>query len=71
MKCWTPDLWTLAVAKGEQPNTNGLLTDQQWRKICHVDENIKKVDVVVLTKSEVGKLFTRAKEGIMKCVTSQ
>jgi len=51
--------FTLKVCKGEMPR-NGTYSDEQWKKIQWVDENVKSVEVVVLDKDDAFNLFIQA-----------
>lgn len=42
------------------PKTDGTYSDEQWKKINWINENIKTVDVVVLEKNEAFNLFVQA-----------
>jgi hypothetical protein len=52
--------FTLSVCKGEMPTTEGVYSDNQWKKIQWTSENIKKVDVVVINKKDAFNLFVQA-----------
>lgn len=59
--------FTLKVAKGQYARSDGVLSDCQWKKIDFVNKNIMPVEIIVLEQQEAMRLFTRAKEGVMKC----
>ena len=52
--------FTLKVAKGEMPQTSGVFSDNQFRKIKYFQENIGPLDIVVMESKEAGHLFKRA-----------
>ena len=52
--------FTLKVCKGEMVDGKGEKNNKQWNKIMWTNENIKKVDIVVVKRSEYLKLFQQA-----------
>jgi len=54
------------VAQGKFHLNNGTYSDNQWKKICYVNDQIKPVKVIVMNNNEVYKLFISAKTGVLK-----
>ena len=54
--------FTLDVAKGILPLAGGKCDDTQWRKIQWVNDNVKKVNVIVLDNKEAEQLRRQAIE---------
>lgn len=52
--------FTFQVCKGEMPKSNGSYSDEQWKKIQWINENIKPVEVVVIERNEAFNLFVQA-----------
>lgn len=52
--------FTLKVAKGLMPGSDGKFSDKQWKKIKWLSKKIKMVEVIVLQKKEAFILFKKA-----------
>jgi hypothetical protein len=57
--------FTLKVAKGKY-KSHGKYSNNQFKKIKYVNDNIKKIEIIVLDKDEAISYFKMAKKGILK-----
>ncbi len=54
--------FTLEVAQGLYSDSKGKKSDKQWKKIKWTNENIKKVEIIVIDSKEAKLLFKKAIE---------